>query len=112
MLVVATMAARMVPDVPRVMAVHDRFGPHLFGAGIDAEHAVDAAGDATDNGADHGADRAGHAVAFMEAVACAGGNALRLSGERQRREARGGEDEFELHGSRPFHCAGETRHRR
>jgi hypothetical protein len=28
---------------------------------------------------------------------------LRLRGERQRREARGGENEFELHGSRPFH---------
>jgi len=100
---VAAVMANVMPDVPRVMAVHDRLRPNLFGAGVDADDAVDAAGDATDNGADDGADRAGHPVAFMEAVSGAGGNALRLRGERQRREARGGENEFELHGSRPFH---------
>src|SRR3569833_300706 len=101
--VMAAVMANVMPDVPRGVTVHDRLRPHLFRARVDAEDAVDAAGDAADNGADNGADGAGHPVALMEAVSGAGGNALRLRGERQRREARCGDDEYELQGRRPHH---------
>jgi hypothetical protein len=49
---------------------------------IDAEYAFDAADHAADRGSDHRADRAGDAVALIEAMSGATGDALRLDGER------------------------------
>ena len=49
---------------------------------VDAEHTFDAADNAADRGANHGADWAGDAVALIEAMRGAAGNALRLRGER------------------------------
>src|SRR5882672_7320453 len=45
---------------------------------VDAEHALEAADDATDRAADDGADRSGAAVAFIKTMRGAAGNALRL----------------------------------
>src|ERR1035437_8792619 len=46
---------------------------------VEAEHAFDAA---ADRGTNHGADRTGDAIALIEAMRGAAGNALRLRGER------------------------------
>ena len=101
--------AVMVPHVMAIVAVDDVLGAHrlALGARIDAEQAIDATSDAADDGADNSADRTGHAVAFMESIVGAFGNALGLGGERERgREARGGDEKLEFHGSRPLHITG------
>ena len=83
-------AAPMVPI--------DRCFIHIV-ALIDAEHAFDAADHAADRCADDRADRAGDAVALMETMRGAAGNALRLGGKRhsERRDKRTGNKHILFH---------------
>ena len=73
----------MVMVMPTMVPVVRRLADVV--ALVDAEHTFDAADNAADRGANHGADRAGDAVALIEAMRGAAGNALRLRGERHRK---------------------------
>lgn len=66
---------------------------------IDAEHAFDAADHAADRGANDRADRTGDAVALMETMRGAAGDALRLGGKRhgERRDKRTGNKQSLFH---------------
>ena len=70
----------MVMVMPTMVPVVRRL-THVV-ALVEAEHAFDATDHAADRGANHGADRAGDAIALIEAMRGAAGNALRLRGER------------------------------
>ena len=70
----------MVMVMPTMVPVVRRLADVV--ALVDAERTFDATDHAADRGADHGADRSGNAVALIEAMRGAAGNALRLRGER------------------------------
>jgi hypothetical protein len=81
---VAMMAMMAMPPVVLINHRRRRAVTHVI-ATIDAKHAFDAADDATDGCADHCADRTSDAIALIEAMRGAAGNALRLCGERHRK---------------------------
>ena len=70
----------MVMVMPTMVPVARRL-THVV-ALVNAEHTFDAADHAADRGAEYGADRSGDAIALIEAMRGAAGNALRLRGER------------------------------
>src|SRR5674476_232335 len=79
---------------------------------IDAEDAFHAADDAADCCANHRADRASDAVALIEAMRSAAGNALCLCGERHRKryEKQAGNKQVLFHEVIPFEVRGFRRH--
>jgi hypothetical protein len=92
--------------MPDAMAIEVRLLRRIGGvSGSDAEHAIDAADNATDRTANHRADRASRVVAHIGAMGDTVGNALRL--RRERRNERCGDDggcehNLELHVENPF----------
>src|SRR5450830_663083 len=79
---------------------------------IDAEDAFHAADDTADCCANHRADRASDAVALIEAMRSAAGNALCLCGERHRKryEKQAGNKQVLFHEVIPFEVRGFRRH--
>lgn len=80
----------------------------------DAEHALEAAGDAADHAthrtADHGADRAEHLATGVEAFLSAAGDALRVGRSAHRNEGECGGGEGHLHTCVTEEMAGGSSH--
>ena len=66
-------------------------------AGLNSEHAFDAADHAAHDSADNCANRPSNAATFMKSMRGPAGNALRLRAERCDREKSGGDQKFHLH---------------
>jgi hypothetical protein len=100
---VAMMAMMAMPRVVPINHGRRRAVTHVI-ATIDAEDAFHAADDAADCCADHCADRASDAIALIEAMRGAAGNALRLCGERHRKryDSHAGNNQSRFHEVIPF----------
>lgn len=81
----AANVAMGMPDPPPMVVMGEARSPRIGGIvnGPDSEQAVDAADDAADRSADHRTDRSRRAVALINSMRYAVGNALRLRRERR-----------------------------